>query len=933
MIHNEYCLRSRWFICCLLFVCILTCVHSLQGDMVDELKIKREPVFEFAQKPGVTQDGDKATITFETKGLCDVTVVVEDKKGIIIRHLASGVLGPNAPEPFKPNSKKQSIVWDGKNDFGRYVDDKAAHRIRVSLGLKPQFEKSLFWHPKKRNGVGRNPMIVPQPEGVYVYEGDGVEQIRLFDHNGNYIRTVYPFPASVIENVKGLKWRTLPDGYKAPEKIGYWNSTFLLGGLARTDVGPGDSARAFAVNKGTIAVGAERLTRLRADGKPASWEIYGPDIRAVPARWGKERVFQPKSAAFSPDNKWLYFTGYYENTDNRIYGNYVAQIQWNHGVYRMKWAENTPAELWLGKRTHGSDAASFHMPASLCVDAEGRIYVADNRNDRIQVFDPDGKLISSIKINAPAVIQIHHKTQELYVFSWAMMGRYHKPKHAKPMLRILGPVKNPSVHAEMAFPYPKVPWKEKGDEAPYRFALDSWTDPPTIWMCPVGNNRRTDGLLRNIHIYTVEKSQFKLRQQWQKEVLNTVKRWNTAIMGRQRLYVDPTNGTLYVGEGDSGVNKAFTRVVRINPDSEEVSIIELPMSAEDMVIDSRRHCYLRTTEVIGRFDLRNWREVPFDYGEERRTKFSWDCKGATLIGALYLPSQKPVYWHQQGFDVNFNGNLAVFCVNKKGKWRKRDGRRDVGFVAKSYSPKIFPGRYIYGELHVYDKYGKAVRQDLVQGIPDGHGTCIDQNGDLYLLVRGPRVYGDNKVFGGFGGTLAKFKASKGGRFLSSNRTAISLSDQNRPKRPPDLKMAYQGAVWIEDAEWLYSGVGFCRPGPCQCWNCRFALDYLGRSFVPESYRSQFAVLDTNGNLITRIGRYGNVDDGKPTNPAKLEPPDQRSIGGDEVALMYANYAAVHTDKRLFIADTGNMRILSVKLNYHTSRSTSLKNSNRRGEEK
>ncbi len=935
VIHNDDCLRTRRFISSLFLVWALLCVHSLQGDMVDELKVKRESVFEFAQKPTVKQEGDKATITFKTKGLCDVTVVVEGKEGNIIRHLASGVLGSNAPEPFIPDSKKQSIVWDGKNDFGRYVDNKSAYRVRVSLGLKPQFEKTLFWHPKKRNGVGRNPMIVPQPEGVYVYEGDGVEQIRLFGHDGNYIRTIYPFSARTVKNVKGLKWRTLPDGYKAPEKIGYWNSTFLLGGLARTDTGPGDSARAFTVNKGAIAVVAERLTRLAAKGASVSWDIYGPEVRALPARGGKQPAFQPKSAAFSPDNTWLYFTGYYENRENRLYGRYAASIEWNHAVYRMKWAENKPAEVWLGKRTHGSDTASFHMPTSVCVDAKGRIYVADNRNDRIQVFNPAGKLVRSIPISAPAVLQIHHETQELYVFSWAMMGRYHETKSAKAVLRILGPLENSSVRAEIPLPLHNYGGagrsyggcQERGDELPYRMALDSWTDPATIWMCPAGSHR-TPADLRNIHLYTVEKGKLKLKQQWQKEVVKTVKRWNSAITGRQRLYVDPTNGTIYVGEGDSGVSKAFTRVVRINPDSEEINIIELPMSTEDMAIDARRHCYLRTTEVIGRFDLRNWREVPFDYGEERRTQFSYDCKGATLVGALYLPSQKPVWWHQQGFDVNFNGDLAVFCVSKKGKWRKQDGRRDVAFVPKSYLPKVFPGRYSYGELHVFDKYGKAKTQDLVQGIPDGHGTCIDPNGDVYLLVRGPRVYGDNKVFGGFGGTLAKFKGSKGGRYLSSRRTVIPLTDQTTPERPPDLKMSYQGAVWIEGAEWLYSGVGFCRPGPCQCWNCRFALDYLGRSFVPENLRSQFAVLDTNGNLIMRIGRYGNVDDGKPLSPAKLEPPNQRSMGGDEVSLMYANYPAVHTDKRLFIADTGNMRILSVRLNYHMSHTTILNDSKR-----
>jgi hypothetical protein len=39
----------------------------------------------------------------------------------------------------------------------------------------------------------------------------------------------------------------------------------------------------------------------------------------------------------------------------------------------------------------------------------------------------------------------------------------------------------------------------------------------------------------------------------------------------------------------------------------------------------------------------------------------------------------------------------------------------------------------------------------------------------------------------------------------------------------------------------------------------------------------------------------------------------RSIGGDEVALIYACYVGPHRDRRLFIADAGNGRVLSVKI--------------------
>ncbi len=50
----------------------------------------------------------------------------------------------------------------------------------------------------------------------------------------------------------------------------------------------------------------------------------------------------------------------------------------------------------------------------------------------------------------------------------------------------------------------------------------------------------------------------------------------------------------------------------------------------------------------------------------------------------------------------------------------------------------------------------------------------------------------------------------------------------------------------------------------------------------------------------------------------------RSIGSDEVALFHAAYVATHTDRRLFIADQGNARILGVRLGYYAQEKVALK---------
>ena len=99
----------------LVLVAALAAAAPAQARDADEFRIKRQEVFEFSEKPAVTRDGDKVTVTFASTAFCDATVAVEDESGRVLRHPASCLLGPNAPEPLRRDSLKQTIVWDGKD--------------------------------------------------------------------------------------------------------------------------------------------------------------------------------------------------------------------------------------------------------------------------------------------------------------------------------------------------------------------------------------------------------------------------------------------------------------------------------------------------------------------------------------------------------------------------------------------------------------------------------------------------------------------------------------------------------------------------------------------------------------------------------------------------------------------------------------------------
>ena len=234
---------------------------------------------------------------------------------------------------------------------------------------------------------------------------------------------------------------------------------------------------------------------------------------------------------------------------------------------------------------------------------------------------------------------------------------------------------------------------------------------------------------------------------------------------------------------------------------------------------------------------------------------------------------------------------------------------------------------------IFDKHGALVKDDAVPGLTLTHGIKIDKDDNLYCLAMQNRAFDGKPYFNPATCTLIKFKPGKG-RIIGTHKKAVPvpLKPASMPKRPPDLIGGGKSGLsraWVSGHEWMYGGVGYTgehHKNPaygCDCCYSSFDLDYFGRSFAPEVEHCSVAVLDSAGNLILRVGKYGNADDGKPLVPAG-GPPSTNSIGGDEVAIFYAPHLAVHTDRRLFIADVGNERIVSVKLGYGATEKVALK---------
>ena len=212
---------------------------------------------------------------------------------------------------------------------------KTPSRVRVSLGLNPRFERTLYWSPYKRISQAVT-LMQANAEGVFVCEGAGVDSIRLFDHDGIYVRTVYPFPADKWGQVKDLECHDFVQAGRLPLKQSLYQQTLLTCGNNCSD---GDQLGRPAM--------PPAAWRSAATGSP--WPTCGsiaflPTARAADNRFPAARPARPspglRSATptttwstwphqrrISPDGKWLYLAGYFFRQ--------AFNFDTLHGVMRM----------------------------------------------------------------------------------------------------------------------------------------------------------------------------------------------------------------------------------------------------------------------------------------------------------------------------------------------------------------------------------------------------------------------------------------------------------------------------------------------------------------------------------------------------------------------------------------------------------------------
>ncbi|MFH1022626.1 MAG: SMP-30/gluconolactonase/LRE family protein [Planctomycetota bacterium] len=504
--------------------------------------------------------------------------------------------------------------------------------------------------------------------------------------------------------------------------------------------------------------------------------------------------------------------------------------------------EKGPAKVLVGEpfKTGGGEK-HLNDPAGVAADAKGQIYVADWGNDRVAVFAPDGQFVGELAVPKPGRLAVDSKKGTLYVVSGAANEKY---RTGGKLLRF--PSWKEPAQGELALP---------ADRRAV-LAVDGSAEPAALWV----------GL-------DTSKGQGELwRVEDGKELRKTVVA-GSSIDGLVRpMYVaaDRTREEIYVRDW------AHEKMLRLKAAGGAPEV--LPFDAADAAIDRQGRIYAYSLK---------WPETT------QITRYGHDGKPAPFLGGGSTIDLKAYVdgGHMRGvrgLSIAPNGDLLVL---------RFDGNKNKGEGVM---------------LDVFDPDGKPKRQKVVTLSFGGGGIRADRAGNFYVSehVRPadaplPEPFRslpalEARPYQQICGSILKF-GPEGGKAV--------FYEKNPPNEGVVGVMGSSGQFRITgQLTGFFPGISPVSTAPsrmcCACFTPRFDLDGFDRVFVPDVARFSVRVLDSAGNELTRIGRYGNADSAGPGS--KIPEP--------EIAFAWPAYVAA-TDEAVYVSDMLNRRVLRAKLVY------------------
>lgn len=832
------------------------------------------PAVTFVTQPTLVKDaGNRLWVEFQVSETTDVAVSIVDlRDSAIIRHLAAGVLGSKVPPPLIPNTLKQRVEWDGKDDLGYSVPNPELLKPRVRAGMGIQFLRYVGSNPYSFTGGlciyggGVFGMVQADDGTIFVCGNPGavhqghiytpVKYVRQFDGNGNYLKTVYPFPSTLnVSQVQG--WRPV----RFPDSTSYTpihsnNSLPTFSNSLFDVLKQGPTPRLHFYSEGKLLFGGYRsYLTFNTDGGKTDTASSIPLI-VTPALPG----------SISPTLLgWAILTRFPNSNDILISGVFSATASSGHltaaldtgfyrdgRVFRVNPATRT-ATVWLDLDTvitnktirstalqGGENYAALHGTS---VDGKGRIYVCDRLYRRIGIYDSSATLLGQIPLPAPDHVRISGKTGEIFALT-----RFYNPTTSKGYMRLFKYAPFESGAALIC----SLEVSAQG----YRDAsmlVDDSASPRKIWV-GIGQYSGGSG---NLKIFQDNGAAFALFKDFDNPALSQTP-------GFDRLAVDRRNETVYFNDSWWGLYKIedWNNPV-IRPCSTSAN---KRMQGLDCAISPHNELYVRYTPKYGNVNSQdNYPSISRFTLDRLHAPLNWANTDSNIMAPsdLQFSVKSGVSVAERGLAVNTGGVVA--CLHMPTRMAHQ-----VSFYSDSGSSTLN-----FGDVKIspiMDQCG---------------GVKFDLKGNLYVgaKIRAPEhqipaVYNGNYGYSSAVGAVIRFPAG----FDTASITAAGITGGT------GHKIYTQGLAPYSKEP---SG------GNCICRSPRFDVDPYGRLFMPNAITNQVTVADNEGNEILRFGRYGNID-----GPA----------GGALVSLNWPTSVAASEDF-IYVADYANTRIARLAMNY------------------